>query len=97
MHWAKRKFSGANYGPYQDILGVLRMTNAQHASEFMMISRKEDASTDEVYVGVPIPDLLKAFDGFTPVEASAVPQCVDRLLVGDRERFKKRLVFRIDL
>ena len=96
MVWGKRRFAFADFAPYQDRLEKLLLANAQRYAQFIMVSTKVDARESDYYVGVPDKVLLALFDGFEPVEESALPKLIDVLLIADTstDEFKSRFQFR---
>jgi hypothetical protein len=94
MFWGKRQFRWADYAPYQDRLGDLLMKNPTHYREFMMFSVEQSVGVGDVYVGVPAKEFMALFDGFEPVEESALPKIVDTLLVADANAFAERFAFK---
>lgn len=100
MIWGKRRFMYADYSPYFDLLEKLLLANGQLYREFIMVSvDTEKAGEGEIYVGVPNKAFMAAFDGFEPVEESALPKVIDTLHIADSttDEFKSRFEFRHNL
>lgn len=95
MYWGKRRFEFAKFQPYYDRLEKLVMANAQRYAQFMMVSTKVNAREDDYFIGVPDKPLLALFDGFEPVEESALPKLIDALHIADAstDEFKSRFQF----
>jgi hypothetical protein len=83
MVWGKRRFQFAEYTPYFDRLEKLLMANPQRYAQFIMVSTKVNARESEYYVGVPDKPLPALFDGFEPVEESALPKVINVLHIAD--------------
>jgi hypothetical protein len=97
MIWAKREFTWAEYGPYQDRLAELMLANAPQYREFMMVGvNKPDRSKGDYYVGLPSPAFLALFDGFEVVPESELPRQIDCILVADAttDEFRARFAMR---
>jgi hypothetical protein len=93
LFWAKRRFSYADYAPYQDRLQLLLFANPTRYAEFIMVSTKADnPGVGDDYVGVPTQEMLAAFDDFEPVAEHELPKEIDALLIADttKEPFKSR-------
>ena len=93
MFWAKRRFSFAEYAPYQNRLEQLLFANPTRYAEFIMVSTStDDPGVSDYYVGVPNQSLLVGFDGFEPVAEPELPKEIDSLHIGDatKEPFKSR-------
>jgi hypothetical protein len=90
MIWAKRQFKNADYLPYFKNFETLLLANAPLYREFLMVSVKVKAATDEIYIGLPSEVFLQSFDGFERVDETAVPKLVDTLLIGDQNVFRSR-------
>jgi hypothetical protein len=94
LFWGKREFRWADYAPYQDRLGKLLMATPSRYREFMMFSVEKSVGVSDVYVGVPLQELMSLFDGFDPVEETNLPKVVDSLSVADANAFGERFEFR---
>lgn len=96
MIWLKRRFAGADYGPYMDRLEQLMIANPQLYQKFIMVSTKtRDALVSDYYVGVPNEVLAGGFDGFIRVGESDLPRIIDVLHIADatKEPFTSRFQF----
>jgi hypothetical protein len=97
MIWAKRRFTWAAYGPYQDRLGQLMLANAKLYPQFIMVGvNLPDRSRGDYYVGLPNPAFLAFFDGFQMVSEGELPKQIDCILVADTttDEFKSRFIMR---
>jgi hypothetical protein len=97
MRWAKRRFEGADYGPYFDLFEKLLMANPKFYRQFIMVSTKTDEpGVNDMWIGVPDPSFLAEFDGFEGVTESELPKEIDTLLIADAttDQFKTRFRFR---
>jgi hypothetical protein len=97
MIWAKRQFKNADYHPYFENFEKLLLANGPLYREFLMVSVKAKAATDDIYIGVPSESFLQGFDGFEHVDETAVPKVVDTLLIGDQNVFRGRFEWRHNL
>ena len=70
------------------------MATPSRYREFMMFSVEKSVGVSDVYVGVPLQELMSLFDGFDPVEETNLPKVVDSLLVADANAFGERFEFR---
>lgn len=97
MIWLKRRFRAADFAPHQDKLGELMMAMPTHYAEFLMVSTEtEKPLVSDYYVGLPIAELARVFDGFEQVAEAELPREIDTFLLGDqtKEPFTSRFRFR---
>src|SRR5690349_13478768 len=87
MFWARRRFGGADAAPYEDKLGLLQRVFAAQHEKFIMVSKDTDIpGVADYYIGVPLADLLAAFDDFERVTEDQLPREIDVLLVADQTK-----------
>jgi hypothetical protein len=96
MIWGRRQFSYAEYTPYFDLMEKLLLANPTLYREFIMVGTERKAGVHDVYVGVPNKMFMAAFDGFEPIEESALPKIIDTLHIADAstDEFKSRFEFK---
>ncbi len=84
MFWAKRRFSGADAAQYQNKVALLQTVFPNHHDEFVFVCKNTDTPGNaDYYVGVPLKDLLVAFDGFENVDEGGLPREIDAVFVAD--------------
>ena len=87
MIWAKRRFSGTEYTPYQEKFVPLMRAQKSRSEQFVMVAVDgEPAGASDCYVGVPDELCLRLFDGFARVSEDELPGAVDKVLVADRTK-----------
>lgn|SRR5262245_32674932 len=97
MFWAKRRFSYAEYAPYQELLGRLSLAHPTFYPEFIMVTTNTDKrGVSDYFIGLPNQSLFVGFDGFEPVREDDLPKEIDSVLVADttKEPFKSRFRLR---
>jgi hypothetical protein len=87
MIWLKRRFHGADYAPYQDLVEKLVLRMPTRNAEFIMVraDTEEDPLVSTYYVGLPDGTPTGQFDGFERVDESIFPIEVDTCLVSGDE------------
>jgi len=87
MIWAKRRFSGTEYMPYQEKFAPLMRAQRSRSEQFVMVAVDgETTGASDCYVGVPDELCLRLFDGFARVSEDELPGAVDKVLVADRTK-----------
>src|SRR5262245_44775116 len=95
MIWAKRRFSYAEYIPYFDRMEKLMFANPTLYRQFIMVGNEHKGGQSDIYIGVPNQSFMAAFDGFEPVEESALPKVIDTLhIAAITDEFKSLFEFK---